>query len=72
MIQTHDLNETIAEAADNGCQGDLPHHRLPGRRLSSTSLPTEEKDAEIVRSLTTLQIINGKPAADFGKEVEGK
>jgi hypothetical protein len=31
-----------------------------------------EQDAEIVRSLTTLQTINDKPAADFWKEVDGK
>jgi hypothetical protein len=31
-----------------------------------------ERDAEIVRSLTTLQLINDKPAADFWKEVDGK
>jgi hypothetical protein len=31
-----------------------------------------ERDADIVRSLNTLQSINDKPAADFWKEVDGK
>jgi hypothetical protein len=31
-----------------------------------------ERDAAIVRSLTMLQRINGKPRADFWKEVDGK
>jgi hypothetical protein len=31
-----------------------------------------ERDAAILRSLTTLQTINLKPAADFWKEVDGK
>jgi eukaryotic-like serine/threonine-protein kinase len=31
-----------------------------------------ERDAEILRSLTTLETINCKPAADFWKEVDGK
>jgi hypothetical protein len=31
-----------------------------------------ERDAEIVRSLKTLEIINSKPAAEFWKEVDGK
>jgi serine/threonine protein kinase len=30
------------------------------------------RDADIVRSLTTLEEINGKPAAEFWKEVDGK
>ena len=29
-----------------------------------------KRDAEILRSIKTLEIINGKPAADFWKEVE--
>jgi hypothetical protein len=31
-----------------------------------------ERDAKILRSLTTLQTINNKPAAEFWKEVAGK
>jgi hypothetical protein len=30
------------------------------------------RDAEILRSLTTLKRINDKPAADFWKEVDGQ
>jgi hypothetical protein len=31
-----------------------------------------ERDAEFLRSFTTLETINGKPAAEFWKEVDGK
>jgi hypothetical protein len=31
-----------------------------------------ERDAAILRSLTTLEKINDKPAADFWKEVDGQ
>jgi hypothetical protein len=31
-----------------------------------------ERDAEVLRALTTLQIINDKPAAEFWKEVDRK
>jgi len=31
-----------------------------------------ERDAEILRSIKTLETINGKPAAEFWKEVEKK
>jgi hypothetical protein len=31
-----------------------------------------ERDAEILRSLTALERINDKPAADFWKEVGGR
>jgi hypothetical protein len=31
-----------------------------------------ERNAEVLRSLTTLEKINGKPAAEFWKEVDGK
>jgi hypothetical protein len=31
-----------------------------------------ERDPEILRSLTTLERINDKPAADFWKEVDGR
>jgi len=33
---------------------------------------TPERDSEILRSITTLETINGKPAAEFWKEVEEK
>jgi hypothetical protein len=31
-----------------------------------------ERDAEFLRSFTSLEKINGKPAAEFWKEVDGK
>jgi hypothetical protein len=62
----------------------LTHLGLRGSRVSDLSLlkgmPLKvlrcdfrpERDAEVVRSLTTLQLINDKPAAAFWKEVDGK
>src|SRR5262249_47824817 len=47
-----------------------PVKGMPLTKLSLTFRP--ERDAEIVRSLTTLQFINDKPAAEFWKEVDGK
>jgi Leucine-rich repeat (LRR) protein len=47
-----------------------PLRGMPLTSLSLTFRP--ERDTEIVRSLTTLQMINGKPAAEFWKEVDGK
>jgi hypothetical protein len=32
----------------------------------------EQRDAEILRSIKTLETINGKPAAEFWKEVDKK
>jgi Leucine-rich repeat (LRR) protein len=46
-----------------------PVKGMPLTKLWLTFRP--ERDAEIVRSLTTLQFINDKPAADFWKEVDG-
>jgi hypothetical protein len=43
---------------------------MPLTRLWLTFRP--ERDAEVVRSFTTLQMINDKPAADFWKEVDGR
>jgi len=43
---------------------------MPLTRIRLTFRP--ERDSEIVRSLTTLQVINEKPAADFWREVDGK
>jgi hypothetical protein len=43
---------------------------MPLTKLRLTFRP--ERDAEIVRSFTTLQEINDKPAADFWKEADGK
>jgi hypothetical protein len=31
-----------------------------------------ERDTEVLRSIKTLETINGKPAGEFWKEVEGK
>jgi hypothetical protein len=46
---------------------------LKGVPLSSIALDFQaERDAAVLRSLTTLQTINDKPAADFWKEVDGK
>jgi serine/threonine protein kinase len=47
----------------------------PLREMPLTMLRLDfqaERDANIVRSLKTLQSINDKPAADFWKEVDGK
>jgi hypothetical protein len=42
---------------------------MPLTHLGLTFRP--ERDAGVVRALTTLQIINHKPAAEFWKEVDG-
>jgi hypothetical protein len=47
-----------------------PLKGMPLTKLWLTFRP--ERDARIVRSFTTLQVINDKPAADFWKEVDGK
>jgi hypothetical protein len=47
-----------------------PLRGLPRTTLRLTFRP--ERDGEIVRSLTTLPIINDKPAAAFWKAVDGK
>jgi hypothetical protein len=47
-----------------------PLRGMPLTRLGLRFRP--EQDTDIVRSLTKLQIINDKPAADFWKEVDGK
>jgi hypothetical protein len=47
-----------------------PLKGMPLTHLWLTFRP--ERDAEIVRSFTTLQMINDKPAAEFWKEVDGK
>jgi serine/threonine protein kinase len=47
-----------------------PLRGMPLSRLWLSFQP--EQDAEIVRSLKTLHSINGKPAADFWKEVDGQ
>jgi hypothetical protein len=43
---------------------------MPLTRIRLSFRP--EHDTELVRSLTTLQFINEKPAAEFWKEVDGK
>jgi len=43
---------------------------MPLKELDCDFQP--ERDAEILRSITTLETINGKPAAEFWKEVEQK
>jgi hypothetical protein len=46
---------------------------LKGMPLKEIACDFQRKrDAEILRSLTTLEKINGKPAAEFWKEVDGK
>jgi hypothetical protein len=48
---------------------------LKGMPLTEFALDNNfrpERDAALLRSLTTLQKINGKPAADFWREVDGK
>jgi hypothetical protein len=47
-----------------------PLRGMPLSTLRLTFRP--EWDAEVVRALTTLPIINDKPAAEFWKEVDGK
>jgi hypothetical protein len=47
-----------------------PLRGMPLTTLRLTFRP--EQDGEIVRSFTTLKIINDKPAAEFWKEVDGK
>ena len=44
--------------------------QLGGEELGCDFQP--ERDTEILRSLTTLERINEKPAADFWKEVDGR
>jgi len=43
---------------------------MPLKELICDFMP--ERDAKILRSITTLETINGKPAAEFWKEVKGK
>jgi hypothetical protein len=46
---------------------------LKGMLLKSLGCDFQrERDAALLRSLTTLERINDKPAADFWKEVDGK
>jgi hypothetical protein len=46
---------------------------LKGMRLKELFCDFQrERDAEVLRSLTTLERINDKPAADFWKEVDGR
>jgi serine/threonine protein kinase len=45
-----------------------PLRRMPLRELECDFRP--ERDAEILRSIKTLEKINGKPAAEFWKDVE--
>jgi Leucine-rich repeat (LRR) protein len=47
-----------------------PLRGMPLTRIRLSFRP--EHDTELVRSLTTLQVINEKPAADFWKEVGGQ
>jgi WD40 repeat protein len=47
-----------------------PLRGLPLKALTCDFKP--ERDAEILRSLKTLETINGKPAAEFWKEVDAK
>ena len=47
-----------------------PIKDLPLTTVRSDFQP--ERDAEILRSIKTLETINGKPAAEFWKEVEKK
>jgi hypothetical protein len=45
---------------------------LKGKRLQELRCDfRRERDAALLRSLTTLERINDKPAADFWKEVDG-
>jgi hypothetical protein len=43
---------------------------LPLQSLGCDFKP--ERDAEILRSIKTLEAINGKPAAEFWKDVDAK
>jgi hypothetical protein len=66
-----------------GCKG-LTHLHLAGTKLTDLSplkaMPLRElwcdikpeRDAEILRSIRTLETINGKPVKEFWKEVEAK
>jgi hypothetical protein len=46
---------------------------LKGMRLKELHCDFQrERDAAVLRSLTTLEKINDKPADDFWKEVDGK
>jgi Leucine-rich repeat (LRR) protein len=47
-----------------------PLKGMPIKQLICDFKP--ERDAEIVRSIKTLESINGKPAAEFWRDVEGK
>jgi hypothetical protein len=47
-----------------------PLKGMPLKALQCDFKP--ERDAEVLRSLKTLEKINGKPAADFWKEVDGR
>ena len=45
-----------------------PLHAMPLHTLNCDFVP--ERDAKILRSITTLETINGKPAAEFWKELD--
>jgi hypothetical protein len=47
-----------------------PHKGMPLEKLTCEF--KAERDAGILRSITTLKTINGKPAKDFWKEVGAK
>jgi hypothetical protein len=47
-----------------------PLKGMPLKELSCDFQP--ERDAEILRSIKTLETINGKPAAEFWRDVEQK
>jgi len=47
-----------------------PLKGMPLKHLNCDFMP--QRDAKILRSITTLESINGKPAAEFWKEVKAK
>ncbi len=61
---------TILNIRDTRVTDLTPLKDLPLKELSCSFEP--KRDTAILRSIKTLEKINGKPAADFWKEVDGK
>jgi hypothetical protein len=57
------------------CKGTMVSHLSPLKRMGLKELWCNfqpQRDAELRRSLTSLEGINGKPARQFWKEVDAK
>ena len=49
-----------------------PKHRRPHERPDTVNANAAERDAEILRSIKTLEKINGKKPVEFWKEADAK